>query len=382
MDLVLEALRTTGMLIWYTLWAFILGYMVSAGIQVLVTREQMARVLGDRGPKQAALSAFFGFISSSCSFAALAASRSVLIKGAHPANAIAFLIATTNLVIETGIILWLLVGWRFVLANFLLGIIMIIYAYLLTAVWLPNRLAEQGRRHAERVGAEDLKHPSPEGMTWSQKLTSKEGWRVISFKFFGEWKMAYKEVLVGFTLAGIVAAFVPDSFWNTLFAEEGAGSPSFWTVLQHALIAPVLAFFTFVGSLGNIPLAAILWSKNASFGGVMSFLGADLVAATVVYLHAKYYGWRYAAYLSALLYICMVAAGVTVHWMFAAFNAIPEVRPESLAEMMRFGIDTHTFWLNVIFIPIGAVLLFIRWRSMREQERSGEAPAGASTRSR
>jgi uncharacterized membrane protein YraQ (UPF0718 family) len=362
MELLLEALKTTALLMWYTLWAFILGYLLSAAIQVLVTREQMARVLGGHGLKQVSLAGFFGFISSSCSFAALAASRTVYAKGAHASNAIAFLIATTNLVLETGIVLWALVGWRFVVANFLLGIIMILYAYVLTSLWLPTQLAHKGRVHAEKIQAEELKHPSPEGMAWWQKLTSKAGWRVITLKFFGEWKMAYKEVLVGFTLAGLVAAFVPDSFWNALFVETGAEEASFWAVLQHALIAPFLAFFTFVGSLGNIPLAAILWSKNASFGGVMSFLGADLVAATVIYLNAKYYGWAFTAYLSGLLYICMVAAGVTVHWLFAAFDAIPTVRPESLAEMMSFGVDTHTFWLNILFGIIGIALLVARWR--------------------
>lgn len=165
MDQLLEAIQTTGMLIWYTLWAFVLGYMISAGIQMLVTRAQMARVLGERGTKQAAIAGFCGFISSSCSFAALAASRSVLAKGAHSANAIAFLIASTNLVIETGIVLWVLVGRKFVVANFLLGVLMIVYAYILTAFTLRQWLADVGREHAERIEAEQLEHPSPESMT-------------------------------------------------------------------------------------------------------------------------------------------------------------------------------------------------------------------------
>ena len=376
MEQLLEAIQTTGMLIWYTLWAFILGYLVSAGIQVLVTRAQMARLLGERGAKQGALASFFGFISSSCSFAALAASRSVLAKGAHSANAVSFLIATTNLVIETGIVLWVLVGWEFVAANFLLGILMIIYAYVLTAFTLPEWLADKGRAHAEKIEAEELEHPSPENMTWWQKLTSAAGWKIISFKFFGEWKMAYKEVLFGFTIAGIVAAFVPDSWWNVLFVSDGSEAPSFLTVLQHALIAPFLAFFTFVGSLGNIPLAAILWSKVASFGGVMSFLGADLVAATVIYLNAKYYGWAFTAYLSGMLYVAMVTAGVSVHWIFAALGAIPTVRPESLQSMMSFGVDTHTFWLNVIFIPVGLGLIWLRWHYKRKDHTDEASMAG------
>ena len=368
MDTFLEILQTFGTLIWYTLWAFILGYLLSACIQVLITREQMAKVLGERGPRQAGLSAFFGFISSSCSFASLAASRSVLAKGAHSVNAIAFLIATTNLVIELGIVLWILVGWKFVLGNYLMGLLMIAYFYGLSYVVLPRRVGEQGREHAERFEAEELKHPSPEGMTWWQKLTSREGWRIISFKFIGEWRMAYKEVLVGFTIASIVAVAVPTSWWNALFLGAEAEDPSFLAVLEHAAIAPILAFFTFVGSLGNVPLAAILWSKSASFAGVMAFLGADLIAATVIYLNAKYYGWKFALWVSGMLYFCMVAAGVTVHYLYAAFNAIPEARPESLQQMMSFGVWTHTFWLNIAFGIIGIVLLVTVWRTKRAMQ--------------
>jgi len=276
------------------------------------------------------------------------------------------MIATTNLVIELGIVLWLLVGWKFVVANFLLGIVMILYAGFLMYAWFPSSVVDSGRAHARRLEAEELEHPSPEGMSWWQKLTSSDGWRIISFKFFGEWKMAYKEVLVGFFIAGLVSAFLPDSFWNALFLEAGAEAPSFLAVLQHAAIAPIMAFFTFVGSLGNVPLATILWSKDASFGGVLSFLGADLVAATVIYLNMKYYGWRFAAYVSVILYLSMVAAGVTVHWIYAAFNALPAARPSSLMAMMEIGVGTHTFWLNVAFVPLAILLFAIRYRNLRQ----------------
>lgn len=365
----LEALKTTGLLIWYTLWAFILGYLISAGIQTLVTREQMSSVLGKKGIKQASLATFFGFISSSCSFADLAATRSVLTKGAHAMNAIIFMVASTDLVIETGIVLWLLAGWKFVVAAYAVGIVMIIFIYILYDVILSKKIATQGRKHAEKFEAESLKHPSPEGMKWYEKLTSKEGWKIISFKFFGEWKMAYKEVLIGFTVAGIVSAFVPTSFWNTIFLEAGAENPSFLAVLQHAAIAPFIAFFTFVGSLGNIPLAVLLWTKNASFGGVMSFLGADLVAATVIYLNVKYYGWKFTARMSLLAYICMVIAGVTVHYIFDLFNAIPTVRPESLRDMLSFDTQSHTFYLNIIFGIVGIALLIIRWKFMQTSKK-------------
>jgi uncharacterized membrane protein YraQ (UPF0718 family) len=178
-----------------------------------------------------------------------------------------------------------------------------------------------------------------------------------------EWKMVWKEILFGFTVAGFIAVLVPQSFWDALFLIAGnAGpeaDPAFFTVLENAAIQPV-AFFTFIGSMGNVPLAAMLWAKGASFGGVMAFLGADLVAATVVWVHVKYYGWRYALFVSALLYVCMVAAGVTVHYLFAVLGQIPEQRP-SVQDMVRFAID-HTLFLNLAFLAIASVLLWLHFR--------------------
>lgn len=190
--------------------------------------------------------------------------------------------------------------------------------------------------------------------------------------------MVYKEIIFGFTVAGFISVFVPQSFWNALFlvTREGSGAPEFFVVLENAAVAPVVAFFTFIGSMGNVPLAAMLWSKNASFGGVMSFLGADLVAATVVYIHAKYYGWRYAAFLSFLLYICMVAAGITTHYLYALTGMLPQARP-SLGEMVRFAID-YTFWLNIVFIIFGGMLFYLSARG--NQEKAKEKPARSRSR--
>lgn len=378
MDQVFEALQTSGGMLWKALWALIFGYTISAGIQVLVTRAQMTKALGERGAKQASVAGFFGFISSSCSFAALAASRAVFAKGAHPTNAIAFLIAATNLVIELGIVLWVLVGWRFTLGNFLLGTLMILYAYLLTRWFFPEQLAEAAREHGADAGAQagdDVESDGEEG--WRKKLTTVATWQRIARAFFMEWKMVWKELLFGFTIAGFISVFVPQSFWNTIFliSDDGgpATNPGFLTVLENALVAPLVAFFTFIGSMGNIPLAAMLWSRGASFGGVMSFLGADLVAATVIWVHAKYYGWRYAGYLSGLLYVSMVAAGVSVHYLFAAVGQIPEERPE-LREMVRFGVD-YTLFLNLAFLAVAAGLLWLFLRGRRSGGAAGESAA-------
>ena len=194
--------------------------------------------------------------------------------------------------------------------------------------------------------------------------------------------MVYKEILFGFTVAGLISVLVPQSLWNGLFLEAGADAPSVLAVVQNAAVAPVVAFFTFIGSMGNVPLAAMLWSKNAAFGGVMSFLGADLVAATVVYIHVKYYGWRYALYLSALLYVCMVAAGVSVHYVAALFGLLPVARPD-LAAMVRFGID-YTLWLNVVFAIASGVLLWMAHRAPvhgRHGHGGGGKSASAPVRS-
>lgn len=342
---------------------------LSACIQVLVTQEQMAKILGARGLKEAGIAGFFGFISSSCSFAALAASRSVLVKGAHPMNSISFLIASTNLVIELGIVLWVLLGWKFTLANFLLGILMIAYAYTLTQFWFPSGLVEQAKEHGKKaLDSEGMEMDHGMIGSFRDKLLSRKGWHNIAEAFFMEWKMVWKEILFGFTIAGFISVFVPQSFWSAIFliSEGGADeAPGFLVVLENALVAPIVAFFTFIGSMGNVPLAAMLWSRDASFGGVVAFLGADLVAATVIWVHAKYYGWRYALYLSGLLYICMVAAGVTIHYLFALLGLVPTERP-SLQEMVRFGID-YTFFLNIGFLAAAAALIWLYYRGSHQK---------------
>ncbi|MFP5510348.1 MAG: permease [Alphaproteobacteria bacterium] len=288
MDQIIEAFTTGAGMLWKALWALIFGYFISAGIQIFVTRDQMARVLGDRGARKAGIAGFFGFVSSSCSFAALAALRSILVKGAHPVNSIAFLISSTNLVIELGLVLLVLLGWKFMVANFLLGILMTIYAYALTLIWLPRSFVESAKEHAEKA-------QSDEGMDRDQtmkgpfrdKLLSREGWDRIARAFFMEWKMVWKEILFGFTVAGFISVFVPQSFWNAIFlvADGGAqDAPGFLIVLENALVAPVVAFFTFIGSMGNVPLAAMLWSRDRLSRSRSCCCHGDMGARKVLWL--------------------------------------------------------------------------------------------------
>ena len=368
-----EAIVTGAGILWKALWALIFGYLISAGIQVLVTRSAMAKTLGKPTAKAGVLASFFGFVSSSCSFAALAAARSIWTKGANPINAIAFLVASTNLVIELGIVLWVLMGWQFFAANMLLGVFMVIYLYVITKFWFPEKLAKKAKSHALETESEsgmDGDEGKGAGKNWRKQLSSVEGWRPIADAFFMEWKMAYKEILFGFTLAGFITVFVPQHVWNSLFLISGNGGsqPGFFVILENALIAPVVAFFTFIGSMGNVPLAALLWSKNASFGGVMSFLGADLVAATVLWMQAKYYGWKYTAYLAGLLYLCMVAAGLSVHLVFSVLHLIPQTR-QPLGEQTKFAID-YTFFLNIFFGLVALGLIYLHLSGQKSQGKS------------
>ncbi|GAA4249454.1 hypothetical protein GCM10022293_12770 [Azospirillum formosense] len=199
--------------------------------------------------------------------------------------------------------------------------------------------------------------------------------------FTMEWAMVWKEILFGFTIAGFISVFVPQSVWDFLFVGN-AQHPSFWAVAENAAVAPVVAFFTFIGSMGNVPLAAMLWSKQVSLGGVMAFLGADLVAATVVWIHAKYYGWRYAGYLSLVMYVCMVAAGITVHYLYALTGLTPTARP-SLTDMVRFAID-HTFFLNLAFGALAGWLLWTHFSGGHgeRQHDGGGTRAGSAAHGR
>ena len=372
------AIVTGAGILWKALWALIFGYLISAGIQVLVTRSQMAKTLGKPTAKAGVLASFFGFISSSCSFAALAAARSIWTKGAHPVNALAFLVASTNLVIELGIVLWVLMGWQFFAANMLLGVFMVIYLYIITKFWFPKKLAGRARSHAEQAEMDmSMDEGKGAGKNWRKQLSTLDGWRPIADAFYMEWKMAYKEILFGFTLAGFITVFVPQHVWNSLFLISGNGNsqPGFFVILENALIAPVVAFFTFIGSMGNVPLAALLWSKNASFGGVMSFLGADLVAATVLWMQAKYYGWKYTAYLAGVLYICMVAAGLSVHLIFSILHIIPETR-QALTDKTKFAID-YTFFLNLFFGAVALGLVYLHLSGQKSKSNGKSKMKGA-----
>lgn len=345
------------------MWAFCLGYIISSMIQVFVTRQRMQRAMGKSGPRAMGLATFFGFISSSCSFAALSTTRALFQKGAGLAPALAFLLASTNLVIELGIVIAVFLSWQFVAAEYLGGIVLILLMWLIVKLTLPKALEDEAREQAEQAGGgHDHDHGDGSG-DWKDKLTSAAGWREVAMQYRMEWAMVWKDVTFGFTIAGVIAAFIPPSFFQTLFIGSGAeGGPAAWQTMLHTLIGPVAAFFTFIGSMGNIPLAAVLFGSGVSFAGIMAFIFSDLVVFPMLRISAQYFGWKTAAYILGVFLACLIVASLAMHYGFAVFDALPDpsiAKTEQTAPAERFAFD-YTFYLNVIFVGLSLGLMGLK----------------------
>ncbi len=347
-------------LFWTAFWAFGLGYLISSMIQVFVTRARMRQSMGDAGPKSVALGTVFGFISSSCSFAALATTRSLFAKGAGLVPALAFLLASTNLVIELGIVISVFLAWQFVVAEYVGGMLLILLMWLAVRLTHPGRLIERARERAQAAeGDEDSDIPD-----WRKLITSLEGWGRVATRYVMEWKMVWKDVTIGFTVAGIIAAFVPRTFFETLFVGSGSADPALWQIALQALIGPVAAFFTFIGSMGNIPLAAVLYSNGVSFAGIMAFIFSDLVVFPVLRIQATYYGWRMAGYILAVFLAVLVASALILHLGFDLLGLLPDPSAaRSVTDRTFFSVD-FTLALNLVFAA--ASLGFVAWKAHRQ----------------
>lgn len=355
-----QAAQTTLGLFWMALWAFGLGYLISSMIQVFVTRQRMRRTMKDAGPRSVGLGTFFGFISSSCSFAALATSRALFAKGAGLIPALAFLLASTNLVVELGIVISIFLGWQFVVGEYVGGIVLILLMWMLVRLTLPTGLAESARRHAQRATGDEGESEVPD---WKRLIRSREGWRRVAGRYLMEWHMVWKDVTIGFTVAGIIATFVPRSFFQSLFIGAGQDDPTFGEVLAQTVVGPVAAFFTFIGSMGNIPLAAVLYENGVSFAGVMAFIFSDLVVLPVLRIQAQYYGWKMALYILGVFLLILVASSLLLHYAFAAFDILPAPDvARAITQRDFFKVD-YTLALNSAFLAMSAVFLVWRWKA-------------------
>lgn len=353
-----DSARTSLGFFWMALWAFIVGYLISSVIQVFVTRERMRRAMGDPGPRSMALATLFGFASSSCSFAALATTKSLFRKGAGLAPSLAFMLASTNLVVELGIVIAVFLTWQFIVAEYVGGLLLILAVWLLLRLTRPSRLVDRAR---ERLGGDSDDEEVPD---WRRMIRTREGWARVGHQFAMEWKMVWKDVTLGFTAAGIIATFVPPSFFRSLFVGSGAESaPGFGEVVLQALVGPVAAFFTFIGSMGNIPLAAVLYSNGVAFAGIMAFIFSDLVVLPVLRINARYYGWRMALYILVVLLTALVTVAVVMHYGFAATGHLPEVVAggTSILDREYFSLDYKTV-LNLVFLAAGGITIGL-WRT-------------------
>jgi uncharacterized membrane protein YraQ (UPF0718 family) len=358
---VVEALSMAFGMFWEILWALILGFALSATVQAVVSKAEMTRLLPDDSPRSVATATVLGAASSSCSYAAVALARSIFRKGANFTSAMAFEFASTNLVIELGIIMAILLGWQFTLGEFVGGPLMIALLWLLFRFFLSRGLLDAARRQAERglrgvmEGHAEMNMAVTEGPI-HKRITSPDGFTAISHYFVMDWAAIWKDIAGGLLIAGALAAWVPKEFWQAFFLEGNPLLAAIW----GPLVGPLVAVLSFVCSIGNVPLAAVLWNGGISFGGVMAFIFADLIVFPILNIYRKYYGWRMSLFLLVTFYAAMVVAGLIVELLFGALGLIPDERN---AKVVEASIQlNYTTVLNVSFLVLAAVLV---WRFLR-----------------
>ena len=341
---------------WQVGWSLVLGFAISAILQAVVSQARMQQALGRNGVKEIALATLAGAASSSCSYASASVSRTLFKRGAALIPSLAFIFASTNLVVELGIVLFLLMGWQFMAGEWIGGVVLVVILSLLVRLTYPSRLVEEARNLPEAGGGgHDHGAMAEEPGTLWQKLGRKATWVQVSHSFVMDWGMLWKDVVLGFLIAGALSAFVPDGIWQALFVK---GASPWVQVPANALLGPIVAMLSFVCSIGNVPMAAVLWGSGVSFGGVLAFLFADLIVLPLLDVYRRYYGWKMAAYIGAVFYATMVISALIMDLAFNGLGWIPAHHPNVQAEMTHFSIN-YTFWLNIVFglFAIGLVIL-------------------------
>ena len=319
LEVIWHGVRDSFLMAWEVWWALVFGFAISGIVQAWVPRERIQSALSGSGPKPVALATGLGAASSSCSYAAVAIAKSLFQKGASASTALTFQFASTNLVWELGLVLWVLIGWQFTLAEYIGGLVMIALMAVLLRVFVSPRLEAEAREHAERADTGHQHSVAGERMAWRQRLTSLSTWSDVAHNFRGDWQMLYREIAVGFLLAGFIAQ-LGNGFFNGLFLKHSGGVLA---AVENVIVGPIIAVLSFVCSVGNVPLAAVLWSGGISFAGVLAFLFADLIVLPIIAIYRKYYGTRYALRIVGLMFVTMVTAALIVDGLFSAAGLIP-----------------------------------------------------------
>ncbi|MFB6346893.1 MAG: permease [bacterium] len=387
MNVLIQAGTLTFDMAWKSWWALVLGLTIAGAVEAFVSEEQMTRVLGGRGLKSLSLGTLFGAASSSCSFGAVATTKSLFKKGASAAASFAaFQFASTNLVIELGLVMWVLLGWEFVLANFVSGLILIVLLATVMELFVPQEWFDYSRdRLRSREGVRDPQcgmevdpaaedtveletehgteyfcsehcksayEASDRESNLTDKLMTREGWANAFRNAIGEWNMLWFDIAIGFVMAGLIGAAVPRSWWTTLF-EIGTAGTVLW-VISACTIGVIVGVITFVCSVGNVPFALILWKNGIAFGGVMSFIFADLIVPNIVDAYRRYYGWRLALTLFAAIFVTAVASGVIIHYIWGWLGLVPP--PQTVGGTAPEG---YTVYLNSIFTVLFLIQLWV-----------------------
>ncbi|MCV7397795.1 permease [Mycobacterium paraseoulense] len=373
-----HALAVAGSMTWEILWALIVGFALSAVVQAVVRRSTIVALLGDDRPRTLALAAGLGAASSSCSYAAVALARSLFRKGASFTAAMAFEIGSTNLVVELGIILALLMGWQFTAAEFVGGPLMIVVLAVLFRLFVRSRLIDAAREQADRGIAGSMEGHAAMDMSikkqgsFARRLFSGEGFTSVAHVFVMEWLAILRDLVLGLLIAGAIAAWVPEKFWQFFFLADHPA----WSTIWGPLVGPIVAIVSFVCSIGNVPLAAVLWNGGISFGGVIAFIYADLLILPILNIYRKYYGTRMMLTLLGTFYAAMVAAGYLVEVIFGATHLIPRERN---ATVMEAAVSwNYTTWLNIASLAVAAILVarFVATGGIPMARMMGGSPDG------
>ena len=352
---IVEGFEQSFLMAYEVWWALVLGFAISGIVQAWVPRSRIEATLAGGGARPVAWASGLGAASSSCSYAAIAIAKSLFRKGASAASALAFQFASTNLVWELGLVLWILLGWQFTLAEYLGGVLMILLMAVLLRAFVSPALEEAARRQAEEADA-------------GHEHESETGWAAVAVNFRHDWQMLYKEIGIGFLLAGFIA-LLGDDFFNVLFVTD---APGWVTTIENVLVGPLIAVLSFVCSVGNIPLAAVLWSGGISFAGVMAFIFADLIVLPIVLVYRKYYGWKFTARIVALMLVTMIVAALAIDALFSLADLIPTTRPTREDVFGTVELD-YKLALNILATGVFAVLMWMAGRSGYRVECSAHA---------
>ena len=358
LDVIWHGLRDSLLMAWEVWWALVFGFAISAIVQAWVPRERIEATLSGSGPRPIALATGLGAASSSCSYAAIAIGKALFEKGASAASALAFQFASTNLVWELGLVLWVLIGWQFTVAEYVGGIVMILLMTVLLRLFVSRQAEQQAREHAQAADAGHQHHMASEQLSWRQRISSVRAWSDVAHNFRGDWQMLWKEITIGFLLAGFIAQF-GNGFFQHLFIRH---APAPLPTIENVVVGPIIAVLSFVCSVGNVPLAAVLWSGGISFAGILAFLFADLIVLPIIAIYRKYYGNAYALRIVALMFVTMVIAALIVNGLFSGFGLLPTGPRPTRADIFSAVHVNYKLALNVVGLVIFAAFFWLTAR--------------------